>query len=319
MDPREPRRSQGCGLTAVTLPAEVSIYEVGPRDGLQNEAAILSTDDKLCLIAALAAAGLTRIEAGSFVSPKWIPPLADSAEVLRRLPVLPGVRYSALVPNERGLQAALQAGVTEIAVFLSASETHNRKNVNKGIDETLRAFEAVVPPAVQAGLRVRGYVSTVWGCPYEGAVDPARALQIGARLLELGCYELSLGDTIGVGTPLQTARICALFLAKLPQEKIALHLHDTHGTALANVLVGLQHGITTFDASVGGLGGCPYAPGASGNLATEDLVWMLDGMGIRHGVSLQKLVQAGALAQERIGRTLPGRTLRAELAGSTAS
>lgn len=295
------------------LPKKVSIYEVGPRDGLQNETAVVPTESKLRLIEGLADAGLRRIEITSFVSPKWIPPLADSREVASRVERREGVTYSALVPNAKGLEGARAAAMEEIAVFLSASETHNQKNVNKTIDETFAAFEEVIPPALEAGMRVRGYVSTVWGCPYEGEVDPERSLAITKRLLDMGCYQVSLGDTIGVGTPGQTERILDRFAEEIPLEKLALHFHDTRGTALANALVGLAKGITTLDASVGGLGGCPYAPGASGNLATEDLVYMLDGLGIDHGVDLEKLVDVAELAQSLVGRELPGRYFRARL------
>lgn len=294
-----------------SLPEEVSVYEVGPRDGLQNEAEVVPTDDKLRLIDALADAGLRRIEITSFVSPKWIPPLADSAEVAARVPARDGVTWSALVPNARGLQTALDTGMKEIAVFLSASETHNEKNVNKSIAETLRAFEEVIEPAQKAGMRVRGYLSVVWGCPYESEVAPEAARRIAKTLIDMGCYEVSLGDTIGVGTPLQTARILDVLAEEIPLDRLAMHMHDTRGTALANVVVGLEKGITTFDASVGGLGGCPYAPGASGNLATEDLVYMLDGMGIRHGVDLPKLVEAAALAESVVGRKLTGKAYQA--------
>lgn len=295
------------------LPKNVSIYEVGPRDGLQNEDRVVPTEDKLRLIEGLADAGLRRIEITSFVSPRWIPPLADSREVAARIPRREGVRYSALVPNAKGLEGAQAAGMEEIAVFLSASETHNKKNINKTIDETFAAFEEVIPPALEAGMRVRGYVSTVWGCPYEGEVPIPQSLGIARRLVEMGCYQVSLGDTIGVGTPGQTEKILDAMLAEIPIEKIALHMHDTRGAALANALVGLAKGITTLDASVGGLGGCPYAPGASGNLATEDLVYMLDGLGIEHGVDLEKLVEVASLAQDLVGRELPGRTFRAIL------
>jgi len=304
------------------MATRITVYEVGPRDGLQNESRVVPTDGKLALLAALADAGLTRIEATSFVSPAWIPALADSAELVARLPARPGVRYVALVPNGKGLSrllAALALGSpsapVDAAVFLSASETHNRKNVNKTIEETFRAFDEVVGPALAAGLRVRGYVSTAWGCPFEGAVEPHRVAAIAERLLGLGCWQVSLGDTIGVGTPNQTRELVRLLAPRARPGSIALHLHDTRGTALANVLAGLEEGITTFDASVGGLGGCPYAPGASGNLATEDLVYMLHGMGYETGVDLGKLVTAGAMAQELVGRRLPGRALQAELAG----
>lgn len=296
-----------------SLPDRVSVYEVGPRDGLQNEAAAVATTNKLRLIEALAASGLERIEVTSFVSPRWIPQLADADEVASLLPRDDGVTFSALCPNERGMERAIAAGVGEIAVFLSASETHNRRNIHKSIAKTLDVFRGFVPDAITRGLRVRGYVSTTWGCPYEGEVDPQRALELARTLLDMGCYQISLGDTIGVGTPLQTKQILERFLAELPAEKLAMHMHDTRGQALANVLVGLELGIRTFDAAIGGLGGCPYAPGASGNLATEDLVYMLDGMGIATGVDPVKLHEAGRLAEALVQRSLPGRVHRAGL------
>jgi hydroxymethylglutaryl-CoA lyase len=289
------------------LPDRVSVYEVSPRDGLQNERATVPLRAKVRLIDALALAGLTRIEITSFVSPKWIPQLADADEVARHTVAPEGVTFSALCPNARGLARARAAGMREIAVFISASETHNRKNVNKAVADTLAAFDETIGPARAAGLRVRGYVSTVWGCPYEGDVDPERATAIARRLLEMGCYQISLGDTIGVGTPRQTARILARMLGEIPAPRIAMHMHDTRGTALANVLVGLEMGIRDFDASVGGMGGCPYAPGAAGNLATEDLVYMLQGMGIATGIDLERLVEAGKVAESAVGRTLPGK------------
>jgi hydroxymethylglutaryl-CoA lyase len=299
----------------------VTVYEVGPRDGLQNEAAQVPTEGKLQLIGALAEAGLSRIEATSFVSPAWIPQLADAAEVTAALPRHPGVGYVVLVPNAKGLDRLLAALArapggppVAAAVFLSASESHNRKNVNKSVEETFAAFAEVIPPARAAGLAVRGYVSTVFGCPYEGAVDPGRAAEVAIRLLQLGCDQVSLGDTIGVGTPVQVRAVLRRLLPAVPAERLALHLHDTRGTALANALAGLEEGITTFDASIGGLGGCPYAPGASGNLATEDLVYLLHGMGYDTGIDFDKLVKAGALAQRLTGRELPGRALRAALA-----
>jgi len=304
----------------------VTVYEVGPRDGLQNEARTLPTEEKLALVRALADAGLSRIEASSFVSPRWIPQLADAAELVARLPRREGTSYVVLVPNAKGLERLVEAlgragaerPEVAAAVFLSASETHNQKNLNASVAATLGALEALVPAARAQGLQVRGYVSTVWGCPYEGAVDPARAAEIAHRLLALGCHQVSLGDTIGVGTPTQTRRILERMLAGARPEQLALHMHDTRGTALANVLVGLEAGLTTFDASVGGLGGCPYAPGASGNLATEDLVYMLHGMGYETGIDWGKLIEAGALAQRMVGRELPGRALRAELARTEA-
>ena len=299
------------------LPDRVSVYEVGPRDGLQNEAAAVGTVSKLRLIEALCQAGLSRIEITSFVSPRWIPQLADADDLARTLPPWPGVSYSALCPNERGLERAIAAGLPEIAVFLSASETHNRRNIAKTIAQTLDVFRAFVPRALERGMRVRGYVSTTWGCPYEGKVDPKKALALASTLIDLGCYQVSLGDTIGVGTPVQTKRILQLFLDQLPADKLALHMHDTRGQALANVLVGIELGIRTFDAAIGGLGGCPYAPGASGNLATEDLVYTLEGMGISTGVDQPKLFEAGRLAEAMVHRQLPGRVHRAGLQSLT--
>jgi hydroxymethylglutaryl-CoA lyase len=222
-----------------------------------------------------------------------------------------GVTLSALCPNAKGFERARAVGLHEIAVFMSTSETHNLKNTNKTIAQSFEAFAEVVPPALEAGMQVRAYVSTVWGCPYEGEVDPKKALDISRTLLELGCYQVSLGDTIGVGTPLQTRDIVRLFLAEFPASKLALHFHDTRGTALANALIGLELGIRDFDASVGGLGGCPYAPGAAGNLATEDLVYMLDGMGVRTGVDLGRLIEAGRVAERIVGRKLPGKVHQA--------
>jgi hydroxymethylglutaryl-CoA lyase len=293
------------------LPDSVSIYEVSPRDGLQNEKTPIPLEGKLQLLAALIAAGLKRIELTSFVSPRWVPQLADADELVKAAQVPAGVSVSALVPNAKGFERALAAGLKEIAVFMSASETHNRKNTNKSIQQSLETFEEVVPPARDAGLRVRAYVSTVWGCPYEGAVPLAASLRIARRLLELGCYQVSLGDTIGVGTPLQTRDIVSAFLGEMPAEQLALHLHDTRGTALANALVGLELGMRDFDASVAGIGGCPYAPGAAGNLATEDLVYMLDGLGVATGVSLDALIEAGRVAEAVVGRPLPGKVHQA--------
>jgi len=293
------------------LPDRVSVYEVAARDGLQNERATVPLRSKLRLIDALVRAGLTRVEITSFVSPKWIPQLADADEVAQHAKAPPGVTFSALCPNGRGLSRAQAAGLPEIAVFISASETHNRKNVNKTVGETLLAFEDTIAPALAAGMRVRGYVSTVWGCPYEGDVDPRRALSIAKTLLGMGCYQVSLGDTIGVGTPRQTARILQLMSTEVPLDRIAMHMHDTRGTALANVLIGLEMGIRTFDASVGGMGGCPYAPGAAGNLATEDLVYMLHGMGIETGIDLDQLAEAGKVAESLVGHPLPGKVHQA--------
>ena len=293
------------------IPTEVSVYEVSLRDGLQNERATVPLRGKLRLVDALVASGLRRIEITSFVSPKWIPQLADADEVAEHAKAPEAVTFSALCPNAQGLERARKAGIREIAVFISASETHNRKNVNKTIADTLAAFVETVIPAREAGMRVRGYVSTVWGCPYEGDVDHRRALEIARKLLEMGVYQVSLSDTIGVGTPRQTERILKMALAEFPARSLAMHMHDTRGTALANVLVGLAHDIRDFDASVGGMGGCPYAPGAAGNLATEDLVFMLHGMGVATGVDLERLWEAGKVAESIVGRPLPGKVHQA--------
>ncbi len=292
----------------------VELYEVGPRDGLQNEAARLPVEAKLRLIDAIAAAGLSRIEVGSFVRADWIPQLADTDEVARQLRPWPGVRFSALVPNRHGLDRALAAGLREVAVFMSSTEAHNRKNTNKSIAESLELFHEIVPVATQAGTRVRAYLSTVWGCPYEGKVDPRRSLTIALALKEMGCGEISLGDTIGVGNPRQTQEIVRMFFAAgFGPGELALHLHDTNGTALANTLAALDLGVRIFDTSIGGMGGCPYAPGAAGNLATEDVASMLADMGVSTGIDLEKLIDAGELAQELIGRKLTGRRLQAAL------
>ncbi|WIG97307.1 hydroxymethylglutaryl-CoA lyase [Myxococcus sp. SDU36] len=295
------------------LPRQVDVYEVGPRDGLQNELRTLPTRDKARLINALVAAGEKRIEVTSFVSPKWIPQLADAEELLRLVGRREGVVFSALVPNLRGLERAKDAGLEEAAVFISASEAHSKKNINKSIAEAVVGAREVTASALQAGMRVRGYLSTVWGCPYEGDVPVERVVDICRRLVDAGIYQLSLGDTIGIGTPRQTESLLEALLQHLPVEKLALHLHDTRGTALANALVGLSAGVTTFDASIGGLGGCPYAPGAAGNLATEDAVFMLHGMGVDTGINLDRLVEAGEIAQELIGRKLAGKYLQAAL------
>jgi hydroxymethylglutaryl-CoA lyase len=297
----------------MNLPKHVTIYEVGPRDGLQNEARNVPTADKLRFIEALIASGLRHIEITSFVSPKWIPQLSDAGDVARGVAKRPGVNFSALVPNRQGLDAALAAGMEEIAVFLSASETHNKKNVNKTIAQTLEAFGDVIPPALDRGLRVRAYVSTVFGCPYEGEVDPAAAVRLTLELRAMGVYQVSLGDTIGVANPRQVEDVLGRVLGEVPEQQIAVHFHDTQGTALANCLVALNLGITTIDSSVGGLGGCPYAPGASGNLATDDVVAMLHSMGIQTGIDLDKLVEASRLAATFVGHDLPSKYMKAHL------
>lgn len=296
------------------MPREyIRIHEVGLRDGLQNEAAFVPTTDKLWLADTLGKAGLSRIEITSFVSPRWIPQLADHAMVAAQAPRREGVQYSALVPNRRGLEGAKQANMEAIAVFLSASEAHSKKNINKSIDEALKVLGEVTTAAKAEGMWVRGYVSTVFGCPYEGDVDPAKPHELVHRLFEMGVDEVSLGDTIGVANPRQVREFVARLSQDLPLENVALHMHDTRGTALANVLAGLDSGITIFDSAFGGLGGCPYAPGASGNVATEDLIYMLDGMGYDTGVDLDTLIGASEHVADLVSRTLPSKVLQSEL------
>jgi hydroxymethylglutaryl-CoA lyase len=303
----------------------VHIVEVGPRDGLQNEKVTIPTEAKIGYITALADAGLRTIEAGAFVSPKWVPQMADTAEVYRNIPKDPGVDYPVLVPNMRGLDRAIEAGVTSIAIFTAASETFNQRNINMSIVESFANYAPVVQRARAERMRVRGYVSTAFGCPYEGDVAPEKVLEVCARLLDLGCYEVSVGDTIGVGTPVQVQGVIGILLQVIPASKLAMHFHDTRGTALANTLAALEMGIPTYDASSGGLGGCPYAPGASGNLATEDLVYMLEKMGIDTGVDLNRLVAASQMIAPYLDHPLPGRYLQAcmraaaSVGGSTAT
>jgi hydroxymethylglutaryl-CoA lyase len=289
----------------------VKIVEVGPRDGLQNEKVTIPTETKIAYITALGDAGLRVIEAGAFVSPKWIPQMADSAEVYREIPKDPGVEYPVLVPNMRGLERAIEVGVQSIAIFTASSESFNKRNINMSIDESFENYAPVVARARAEGMRVRGYVSTAFGCPYEGDVPPEKVLEVCARLLDIGCYEVSVGDTVGVGTPMQVQGVVGLLRSVIPVSKLAMHFHDTRGTALANTLAALEMGIAIFDASAGGLGGCPYAPGASGNLATEDLVYMLDRMGIETGVDLNRLVQAASIIAPYLDHPLPGRYLQA--------
>ncbi len=284
------------------IPRKVKIYEVGPRDGLQNEKQDVSVAVKVELIEKLADAGLIFIEAGSFVSPKWVPQMAGTAEVFAAVRKKDGATYSALVPNEKGMQDALAAGVKEVAVFTAASEAFTLKNINCTIDESMARFAPVMKMAADNGVAVRGYVSCVAGCPYQGDVRPERVADVAARLYEMGCYEISLGDTIGVGTPDKIQAVVYETTEKVPVNKIALHCHDTYGLALANIFAGLQMGVAVFDSSVAGLGGCPYAQGASGNVATEDVLYMLHGMGIETGVDLQKIIEVGRFISEKIGR-----------------
>jgi hydroxymethylglutaryl-CoA lyase len=293
------------------LPARVRIVEVGPRDGLQNEPAAIPTAAKIALVHALADAGLPVVEAAAFVNPKWVPQMADAEAVFRGLARRKGTRYTALVPNVAGLERALGVEVEEVAIFAAASETFSRRNVNATIDESFERFGDVVRRARVAGVRVRAYLSTAFGCPYEGPVPASRVVGLAARLVDLGAYEVAVSDTIGVAHPGQVWDVLDALQARVPREHLALHFHDTRGTALANVLAGLQAGIATFDASAGGLGGCPYAPGASGNLATEDLVHMLDGLGVETGVSLDKVASASRALEPSVGHPLPSRYLAA--------
>ena len=286
----------------MSLPTKVRMVEVGPRDGLQNEPQSLPAAVKISLIERLAEAGLPSIEAGAFVSPKWVPQMADSAEVLQGIARRPGVRYPVLVPNMKGFEAAQAAGADEIAVFGAASETFSQKNINCSIAESLERFAPVVAAAREAGIAVRGYVSCVLGCPYEGEVAPAAVTAVARDLHGLGCYEISLGDTIGVGTPGRARAMVEAVMAAVPTEALAVHFHDTYGQALANTLACLELGIATVDSSVAGLGGCPYAKGASGNVASEDVLYMLDGLGIETGVALGKLVETALFISEQLGR-----------------
>lgn len=298
----------------MTLPKKVHLVEVGPRDGLQSEPNTIALAAKLQLIDDLAEAGHTCIEAGSFVNPQWVPQMADSEQVFAGIKRRAGVRYCALTPNLRGFERALAAGADEVAIFAVASETFSRKNINCSIAESLQRFSALMAAARQHNVPVRGYVSCVLGCPYEGEVAPQAVAELTDSLLDLGCYEVSLGDTIGVGNPGSMQRLLSVLLARFKPEELAVHCHDTYGQALGNILIALQHGIHTVDASVAGLGGCPYAPGASGNVATEDVVYMLDGMGIETGVVLDKLIAAGSKISATLGRVNASRVARARLA-----
>jgi isopropylmalate/homocitrate/citramalate synthase len=287
------------------LPRRVRIYEVGPRDGLQNEPRRVPTEAKLAFIASLASAGLREIEATSFVSPKAVPQLADAEELMARLPRADGVRYPVLVPNERGLDRAEAVGVDAVAVFTGASDAFTERNIGMTVRASLDAFRPVLARATGNGWWTRAYVSTAFGCPFTGRVDPGRVVDVAARLADLGADEVCLGDTIGVGVPSQVHELSGLLVERgFSRDRIAYHFHDTRGTALANVVAGLEDGVSCFDASTGGTGGCPYAPGAAGNLATEDLVYLLDGMGIEHGVRLSGVLDAARSISDQLGRPL---------------
>lgn len=286
-----------------SLPREARIYEVGPRDGLQNEKEIIDTAVKIQLIEKLADAGLKHVEATSFVSPKWVPQMADHTEVMNGIERKKGISYPVLVPNERGMEAALEAGAKEIAVFAAASEGFSQKNINCSIEESIERFKPVFKKAEMNKIAVRGYVSCVVGCPYDGEINPYKVAEVAARLYYMGCYEISLGDTIGVGTPNKIQTMLEQVFKELPNDKVALHCHDTYGQALANIYAGLQMGVSVIDSSVAGLGGCPYAKGASGNVATEDVLYMLEGLGIKTGVDMDKVIDTAWFISEALGRT----------------
>jgi isopropylmalate/homocitrate/citramalate synthase len=289
----------------------IMIVEVGPRDGLQNEGVSITTADKIAFIDLLSAANLPVIEVTAFVSPKWVPQMADAAAVCAGIARRPGTRYTALVPNVQGLDRAGEAGISEVAVFAASTETFSRRNINQSIDESLINYRDVSRRAAAAGVKVRGYLSTAFGCPFEGEVSPEQVASLATRLIELGVFEVAVSDTIGVAHPGQVSRVLDAVLARIRADQVALHFHDTRGTALANVLTALPFGIRTFDASAGGLGGCPYAPGAAGNLATDDLIYMLDGMGAETGVSLKALGKASAFIGSRLDHPLPSRYAQA--------
>ena len=281
---------------------KIQIVEVGPRDGLQNEKIWVETETKIALIEKLADAGLTKIEAASFVSPKWVPQMKDAFEVLSGIERRPGVTYPVLTPNLKGFERALEAGVTEVAVFGAASEAFSQKNINCSISESVERFRPVLEAAQKNSVRVRGYISCVLGCPYQGEVPFENVVNLAEKMLKMGCYEISLGDTIGIGTPLQAKKMVETVAEKVPVSNLALHFHDTRGQALANIYACLELGVSVIDASVSGLGGCPYAQGASGNVATEDVVYMLHGIGIKTGVDIEKLIETGRFISDVFGR-----------------
>lgn len=298
-------------MTDRMTPRRVRIVEVGPRDGLQNEAVSIPTADKIAFVDALSAAGHSVIEVSAFVSPKWVPQMADATAVFAGIARRPGTRYTALVPNVEGLERAIAARVDEVAVFAAASESFSQRNINQSIDASLERYRGVCDRARAASVPVRGYVSTAFGCPFEGAVDPSAVARVASALIEMGAYEVAISDTIGIAHPGQVRRVLDVLMPALPSGTIALHFHDTRGTALANVLTALQLGVSTYDSSAGGLGGCPYAPGATGNLATEDLLYMLDGLGIETGVSIDAAAKASRLIGAKLDHPLPSRYLAA--------
>ncbi|TMN22212.1 hydroxymethylglutaryl-CoA lyase [Lentibacillus cibarius] len=290
-------------------PENVQIKEVGPRDGLQNEKARVATADKVHWINMLSESGVKEIEYSSFVHPKWVPALSDAHDVGKRIKRHPNVSYSALVPNMKGLELALETGIDGASVFMSASETHNRKNINKSIDESFPVLQEVIEEAKKAGKHVTGYVSTVFDCPYEGRITPEQVVRVCDKLFAFGVDDVSLGDTIGTAVPSQVEQLLDVVLSRYPQESIIMHFHDTRGMAIANIMTSMEYGITRFDSSIGGLGGCPYAPGAAGNVATNDVLYLLHGLGINTGISERKLQEAALFIQNKLGKTLPSKTL----------
>ncbi|MBD8827957.1 hydroxymethylglutaryl-CoA lyase [Pseudomonas sp. CFBP 13602] len=298
------------------LPERVRIVEVGPRDGLQNEQGRVRVEDKVALVDALVAAGLQHVEVGSFVSPRWVPQMADSAAVFSAIQRSPGVTYAALTPNLQGFEAAIQAGASEVAVFAAASESFSQRNINCSIAQSLQRFEPVLAAAAQRGIKVRGYVSCVLGCPYEGQIAAVQVRDVASAMLQMGCYEISLGDTLGVGTPGAARHLIEVVAQRVPLTHLAGHFHDTYGQAVANIYACLLEGLQVFDSSVAGLGGCPYAPGASGNVATEDVLYLLHGLGIATGVDLAQVVQAGQSIMLALGRQSASRVARAHAAAA---
>jgi len=299
---------------ALSLPEKVKIVEVGPRDGLQNEAEPISADDKITLIEQLANAGVSYIESGSFVSPKWVPQMATSAEIFEKLNRKDGVTYAALTPNMRGFEGAMAVNADEVAIFGAASESFSQKNINCSIEESLERFVPIMNAAKAANIKVRGYVSCVVGCPYEGEIAPEQVASVADKLYKMGCYEISLGDTVGVGTPASVIKMIESVSARVPTDKLAVHFHDTYGQALVNIYAALQMGIKVVDSAIAGLGGCPYAKGASGNVATEDVVYMLNGLGINSGIDFNKLLQAGWFISDKLNKAPISKVSNAYLA-----
>jgi hydroxymethylglutaryl-CoA lyase len=301
------------------LPKQVKVVEVGPRDGLQNEATPISASDKIQLIEKLSDAGVSYIESGSFVSPKWVPQMATSTEVFEKLSRNKKVTYAALTPNMRGFEAALAVNADEVAIFGAASESFSQKNINCSIEESLERFAPIMEAAKKANIKVRGYVSCVLGCPYEGDIDPEQVALVAEKLFTMGCYEISLGDTVGVGNPASVTKMIQAVSARVPTDKLAVHFHDTYGQALTNIYAALQMGVKVVDSAIAGLGGCPYAKGASGNVATEDVVYMLDGLGINTGIDFKKLLQAGWFISDKLGKAPISKVSNAYLAQAKVS